>query len=150
MTDAPILTAADMWRQRLRAAGLRATTPRISALLYLEEHPHRDAAAVLHGIQDAGGSATLQGVHVLLRELTEHKLLRRVDLPESGSARFETRTADNHHHLRCIHCGRIEDVDCAIGHAPCLVPSETHGMQILAADVTFQGLCSECQKSTTA
>lgn len=136
---------ADAWRTQLREAGLRATEPRIAALLYLQEHPHSDAASVVKGIEAAGSKVTLQGAHTLLRELAEHGLLRRVDIPESGSTRYETRTHDNHHHLRCIKCGRIEDVDCAIGAAPCLTPSDAHRMKIVAADVTFQGICTDCQ-----
>lgn len=136
----------EAWRERLRAAGLRVTAPRLAALDFLQTHPHSDAAGVLEGITAHGTTATLQGVHTLLKELAEHQFLRRVDLPDSGSARYETRIHDNHHHLRCVDCGRIEDVDCAIGAAPCLTPSDDHGMKILAADVTFQAVCADCQQ----
>ena len=29
---------------------------------------------------------------------------------------------DNHHHLICSECGAVQDVDCAVGPAPCLTP----------------------------
>lgn len=56
-----------------------------------------------------------------------------------------TRVADNHHHLVCRSCGRVEDVDCAVGHAPCLEPAERLGYVVSRAEVTFWGLCEKCQ-----
>ncbi|MBU3995269.1 MAG: transcriptional repressor, partial [Actinobacteria bacterium] len=53
-------------------------------------------------------------------------------------------TADNHHHVQCIVCHRIEDVDCVVGEAPCLTPHDAHGMRVLEASVTFRGVCAAC------
>ena len=89
---------------------------------------------------------SVQAVHVIVRDLVAAGLLRRIDLPETSSVRYETQTSDNHHHLQCVVCGRIEDVDCVIGEAPCLEPSQTHGMKILFAEVVFGGLCPECEE----
>ena len=59
-------------------------------------------------------------------------------------ARYESRTDDNHHHLVCRSCGRIVDIDCTIGAAPCLTPAEDHGFVIDEAEVVFWGLCPSC------
>jgi Fur family ferric uptake transcriptional regulator len=59
-------------------------------------------------------------------------------------ARYESRVADNHHHVVCRRCGTIADVDCAVGHAPCLTPSDDHGFRIDEAEVTYWGLCPDC------
>ena len=67
-------------------------------------------------------------------------------LPDSASARYETRIGDNHHHIQCIVCGRIEDLDCTVGHAPCLAPSHDHGMRIIEASVTYRAICAACDK----
>jgi Fe2+ or Zn2+ uptake regulation protein len=48
----------------------------------------------------------------------------------------------------CIRCGAIRDVDCVIGAAPCLTPSDASGFTVFAAEVTFNGLCEDCQSST--
>ncbi|MFP3701356.1 hypothetical protein SB758_38380, partial [Burkholderia sp. SIMBA_013] len=55
---------------------------------------------------------------------------------------------DNHHHAVCTSCGRVEDVDCAVGHAPCLTPhwsGNSKPMTIRIADVLYQGICQDCQ-----
>jgi Fur family ferric uptake transcriptional regulator len=62
-------------------------------------------------------------------------------------ARYESRVGDNHHHVVCRSCGAIADVDCAVGAAPCLIASDTHGFVIDEAEVTYWGLCPDC--STT-
>jgi Fur family transcriptional regulator, stress-responsive regulator len=56
----------------------------------------------------------------------------------------------NHHHLVCRGCGMVEDIDCAVGHAPCLKPSEDRrlGYVIDEAEVTFWGLCADCWQAS--
>jgi len=64
--------------------------------------------------------------------------------PAGSVARYESRVADNHHHVVCRSCGAIADVDCAVGDAPCLTASHDHGYAIDEAEVTYWGLCLEC------
>ena len=52
--------------------------------------------------------------------------------------------ADNHHHIVCRSCGAVADVDCAVGEAPCLTPSQHHGYTIDEAEVIYWGLCPDC------
>jgi Fur family ferric uptake transcriptional regulator len=59
--------------------------------------------------------------------------------------RYESRVGDNHHHLVCRGCGVAVDVDCAVGEAACLEPSDPNGFRIDEAEVTFWGLCPSCQ-----
>jgi Fur family ferric uptake transcriptional regulator len=40
--------------------------------------------------------------------------------------------------------GAIADVDCLVGHAPCLTPSDDSGYEIDEADVTHWGRCPRC------
>ncbi len=41
------------------------------------------------------------------------------------------------------------DVDCAVGPAPCLAPSDDHGFAIDEAEVIYSGLCPECAASNS-
>ena len=131
------------WTGRIRAAGLRVTKPRLAVLDALERNPHATADEVLADVRTALPEITVQSIYVVLHSLTDAGLLRQLDLANSP-ARYETRVDDNHHHAVCTVCGRIEDVACAVGHAPCLAPSETHGMSIHVADVVYQGVCPNC------
>ncbi|WP_449276816.1 Fur family transcriptional regulator [Leucobacter sp. GX24907] len=136
--------------ERLRAHGLRVTSGRVATLGYLEEHPHSSAAEIHTALADELPSLSTQSVHNIVHDLTSCGILRRIDLPGTSSALYETRIGDNHHHVQCIVCHRIEDVPCAVGSAPCLTPGDTHGMRIVEAAVTFSGICSDCDAAQTA
>jgi Fur family ferric uptake transcriptional regulator len=72
--------------------------------------------------------------------------VRRIE-PAGSPARFETRVGDNHHHVVCRACGVVADVDCARGKAPCIEPAAGHGFSIDEAEVTYWGLCPDCQET---
>ena len=81
--------------------------------------------------------------------LGEVGLVRRIE-PAGSPARYELRGGDNHHHLVCTECGRLEDVPCTVGHAPCLTPAEDHDFEIEVAEVVFRGRCSRCRETLAA
>lgn len=135
-------------RERLRAAGLRVTKPRLAVLRWLAGHPHSTADQVASAVRRQLGSVSTQAVYDVLHACTSAGLLRRIE-PAGHPARFEARTADNHHHLVCRACGRTEDVDCVQGAAPCLAPSSTAGYAVDEAEVVFWGYCPDCRSSAT-
>ena len=61
-----------------------------------------------------------------------------------ATARYESRVGDNHHHVVCRSCGAIADVDCVVGHAPCLTASDDHGFVVDEAEVVYWGTCPDC------
>lgn len=130
----------------LRQASLRVTGPRVAVLTALAAHPHADVDTVATAARRELGSVSTQAVYDVLRALTEAQLVRRIE-PAGSPARFEVRVGDNHHHIVCRDCGAIADVDCAVGDAPCLEASQTHGFVIDEAEVTFWGLCPSCTTS---
>jgi Fe2+ or Zn2+ uptake regulation protein len=132
--------------ERLREVGLRVTAPRLATLDWLTAHPHATAEQVAEGVRRRLGSVSTQAIYDVLHACTQGGLLRRIE-PAGHPARYETRTDDNHHHLVCRGCGRTEDVDCVVGHAPCLAPSESAGFLVDEAEVVFWGHCPDCSRS---
>jgi Fur family ferric uptake transcriptional regulator len=132
--------------RRLRAAGLRVTAPRLAVLAAVREQPHATVEAIAAGARARAGSVSIQAVYDVLRALAGAGLMRRIE-PAGSPARFEARVGDDHHHLVCRVCGAVTDVDCAVGHAPCLVPDGASGYLIDEADVTYWGVCPACQTS---
>ena len=57
---------------------------------------------------------------------------------------------DNHHHLICRVCGRVVDVECAVGDAPCLTAADDRGYEIDEAEVAYWGRCPECVAAARA
>ena len=136
--------AADAAVAALRGCGLRVTAPRRAVLAWLAEHPHSTADAVGTGVRAELGTISTQAVYDVLAACVDAGLVRRIE-PAGHPARFERRVADNHHHLVCRRCGATADVDCVVGAAPCLEPSDSHGFAVDEAEVVFWGLCPSCQ-----
>jgi Fur family ferric uptake transcriptional regulator len=131
----------------LRAAALRVTRPRLAVLGVLREHAHATTDEVLGLVRGQLPEVSHQAVYDVLRALTASGLVRRIE-PQGSVARYEVRVGDNHHHLVCRSCGVIADVDCSVGAAPCLTPSEDHGFVVDEAEVTYWGLCRTCAAPT--
>ncbi len=140
MRAAPV----DLLRQR----GLRATAQRVAVLRAVSGEPHVTADAVADTVRAEIGAISLQGVYDALAVLVDGDLIRRIQ-PAGSPARFEARVADNHHHVICRLCGRMADVDCAVGSAPCLTAVDDMGYQIDEAEVIYWGRCPECAAATS-
>jgi Fur family ferric uptake transcriptional regulator len=128
----------------LRSAGLRVTRPRLAVLEVLTHGGHLEVDDIARRVRARLDSVSTQGVYDVLAALTRAGLARRIE-PAGSPARYEARVGDNHHHIVCRGCGAIEDVDCAVGERPCLQPASNHGFEVDEAEVTFWGLCPECQ-----
>jgi len=127
----------------LREAALRVTRSRLAVLSAVHEHPHADTDSVLVAVRRDVGDVSHQAVYDGLAALTAAGLVRRIQ-PMGSVARYEARIGDNHHHLVCRSCGGIVDVDCAVGEAPCLTPSDGAGYEIDEAEVIYWGRCPAC------
>ncbi len=129
--------------QMLRAAALRVTRPRVAVLAAVHTHPHADTDSIIRAVRDDLPDVSHQAVYDVLRALTATSLVRRIQ-PAGSVARYEARVGDNHHHVVCRSCGAIADVECAVGHAPCLTASDDSGFAIDEAEVVYWGLCPDC------
>jgi Fur family transcriptional regulator, stress-responsive regulator len=133
----------------LRARGLRVTRPRLAVLEVLERsRGHLDVEQIAIQVRQRLDTVSTQAVYDVLSALSRAGLARRIE-PAGSPARYESRVGDNHHHVVCRGCGEIADVDCAVGEAPCLTPSQAHGFVLDEAEVTFWGLCPACQAKRT-
>jgi Fur family ferric uptake transcriptional regulator len=132
---------------RLRQAGLRVTAPRLAVMSAVRSRPHATVEEIGASVRDRVGAVSVQAVYDVLRALAAAGLARRIE-PAGSPARFELRVGDNHHHVVCRVCGAVADVDCAVGHAPCLIPEDASGYAVDEADVTYWGICPACQTTT--
>jgi len=94
-------------------------------------------------VRERLGAVSTQGIYDALGALVGAGLARQIE-PAGSPALYEARAGDNHHHLVCRGCGAVVDVDCVVGPAPCLEPSDRLGFVIDEAEITFWGRCSDC------
>ena len=137
------MTETVEYESLLREADLRVTRPRVAVLNAVYDNPHADTNSIIEAVRGELPDVSHQAVYDVLRAFTDTGLVRHIQ-PPGSVARYESRVGDNHHHIVCRSCGAIADVDCAVGHAPCLTASNDHGFVIDEAEVVYRGLCPEC------
>jgi Fur family transcriptional regulator, stress-responsive regulator len=141
---------AQDYADQLRAVDLRVTRPRLAALEAVHDRPHADTESIFAAVRAGLPEVSRQAVYDVLAALTAVGLVRRIQ-PAGSVARYESRVGDNHHHVVCRSCGVIADVDCAVGEAPCLTPSDFEGVLdgfvLDEAEVIYWGLCADCAAS---
>jgi Fur family ferric uptake transcriptional regulator len=130
---------ADLLRER----GIQVTAQRLAVLRAVAGQPHTTADSVAEIVKKEIGAISRQSVYDALSVLADEGLIRRIQ-PAGSPARYETRVGDNHHHVVCRTCGRMADVDCAVGFAPCLSAADDKGYEIDEAEVIYWGRCPEC------
>jgi Fur family ferric uptake transcriptional regulator len=127
----------------LREHGVQVTVQRLAVLRAVSSYPHSTADEVAERVRAEIGTISRQAVYDALGILADNNLIRRIQ-PAGSPALYECRVGDNHHHLICRTCGKTADVDCTVGNAPCLAPSDSAGYRIDEAEVIFWGTCPEC------
>ncbi len=108
---------------------------------------HLEVDAIAEEVRTRIESVSTQAVYDVLGAFARVGLARRIE-PAGSSARYEHRVGDNHHHVVCRGCGALGDVECVVGAAPCLDPSNAMGFTVDEAEVTFWGLCPSCQEKS--
>ena len=127
----------------LRQHGLHVTAQRLAVLRAVSSRPHGTADDIDKIVRAELGAISRQAVYDALGILTDKGVLRRIQ-PAGSPARYEDRVGDNHHHLICRACGRMVDVDCAVGYTPCLTAAADSAYEIDEAEVIYWGRCPEC------
>lgn len=97
-------------KELLRNAGYKATPGRLALLEFLRKSKKpMSVAKIVHGLR--GKKIDQVTAYRAIEALEKIGLVRKVDL-RHGHADYEF-AADDHHHLICAQCGRIEDFqDC--------------------------------------
>lgn len=132
----------------LRRHGIQVTAQRLAVLQTVSDSPHGTADDICEMVRAEIGAISRQAVYDALGLLTEKGLIRRIQ-PAGSSARYEGRVGDNHHHLICRTCGRMVDVDCAVGATPCLDAADDQGFEIDEAEVIYWGQCPTCRAAAS-
>ena len=132
----------------LREHGLQVTAQRLAVLDAVAHHPHSSAPELAEAVRQEIGAISRQSVYDTLTALADQRIIRAIQ-PAGSPTRYEDRVGDNHHHLVCRRCDRLVDVDCAVGEAPCLTPSDAWHFDVHEAEVIFWGTCPECRSAVS-
>ena len=103
---------------------------------------HPSPEAVYEQVRRHIPSISLATVYKNLKTFVQHGMLREVSL-HHGSARIETRP-EPHHHLVCVQCKSIADIDESEFEPVRLKNRAPNGFKVHRYSIEIQGLCKGC------
>ena len=130
----------------LRQQGFKVTAQRLAVLRAVSGRPTSPPTTWSRSSGPTSAPSRGRAVYDAVGVLADMGLLRRIQ-PAGSPARYEDRVGDNHHHLICRACGRMVDVDCAVGAVPCLTAADDAGYDIDEAEVIYWGRCPACRQA---
>jgi Fe2+ or Zn2+ uptake regulation protein len=129
----------------LRARGQRVTPQRLVINRTLQDlNRHVSAEEVLEAVEPRLPNVSLPTVYSTLELLGELDLVRRVG-PAGGRVLFDPRM-DEHEHVVCSVCGRVEDLDTHVDASSALEAAGRAGWSDPAAATIVTGVCERCAK----
>ena len=112
------------------------------AVLRLQSHPTADE--VYTEAIKVHPTISRTTVYRNLKDLCNQGVISRRVIPGSPD-RFDYITG-NHFHVRCVFCGRIEDVDVDYAEEHSVPVKDSHGFRITGHSIVFDGVCPDCDK----
>ena len=129
----------------LRQNNLKITPQRRLILgLLTDDDSHPTADQIYQRVIDVMPNVSRTTVYNTLHELVALDALTEVQDPGTGGLRYDTNT-EQHHHLLCTHCHTLIDIERDFAGIN-LTPAEAAGYQIERHQVTFYGVCPDCQQ----
>ncbi|HTY39983.1 MAG TPA: Fur family transcriptional regulator [Candidatus Paceibacterota bacterium] len=132
----------------LRRKGFRVTPGRLETLSVLQKaRAPINVEEILEKLKTEPNKVT---VYRALKEFKEAGVVRQVDF-QHNHAHYELAILAEHHHLVCLHCGRIEDVHrCGVGEIQAAaLRASKHFAEIRQHALEFYGVCKACSKKPT-
>jgi Fur family ferric uptake transcriptional regulator len=134
-------------RVELHRVGFRSGGARNAVLEYLATRECCVSAQELFdGLRAEGRAVGIASVYRVLDQLTELRLVHRVDLAD-GVTRFEPARPDgeHHHHLVCGTCGKVEPFDDGVLERALERVAGDRGYALVQHDVVLHGSCGACR-----
>lgn len=128
----------------LHARGQRATPQRLVILRELRRRGRHATADQIRGSVRAElpGTST-PTVYATLELLVDLGLAQRVDAG-TGPTLYDPRV-DDHQHMVCRRCGRIDDLDYQLDETPIMTAAAAAGFDPTGAELIVTGLCPDCR-----
>jgi len=111
-------------------------------------HSHPSADEIYELVRRRLPRISLGTVYRNLQILSECGLIQKLELG-SGQSRFDG-NPDNHYHVRCVRCGRVEDVAIEPIPIPESAVRELNNYDISGHRLEFIGVCPNCKQGQTS
>jgi Fe2+ or Zn2+ uptake regulation protein len=139
------LRARQHLKQTLSTGGFHFTEQRAAVFAYLSQVAHHPTAEEVYlAVKQQLPKVSLATVYKNLEALIESGVASKLTYGDS-STRYDIRT-DHHHHLRCVACGKIWDVEPKEGSDWLKTLKPRPGFQVTDFRLEILGHCRDCWK----
>ncbi len=87
---------------------------------------------------------SLGTVYRNLEILSASGLIQKIEVPGTMK-RFDGNT-DIHHHMRCLSCGAVKDIEPGLAISLPEIPGDIDGYRVVDCRLDLVGICPECRK----
>jgi Fur family transcriptional regulator, peroxide stress response regulator len=122
--------------------GLLTTQRKVILDIVSDSYDHPTAADIMERLKSRGHQVAYATVYNSLRFLTDEGLVRELKL-DGDASRYDARTED-HHHIQCTACGRVDEVMTEAPKDWLQKISEETGYAVQEEHFFFKGVCTEC------
>lgn len=134
---------------RLRAAGLRATPQRVALIAHLASlRAPQSIQDIAHALEETCDQVT---VYRMIDAFAKAGIVREVNIHGERPLYELTDAGDDHHHLVCTNCRKVEDfVGCDVEEIirDALTHSR-HFSTVTSHSFDLYGLCTSCAPTST-
>jgi len=132
---------------RLRASGQRLTPQRLLILeLLYARGDHATADEIFAAARERYPYLNISTVYRTLELLRDIGILSETDLGD-GRRQFALLSDDRHHHLICLHCGDVQEIDDQLFDGLRAGLQESHGFTARIDHLALFGACEVCAAS---
>ena len=129
----------------LKVAGLRATSQRNLILEIIRQGKgHLDADEIYRRARLKEPRLSLSTVYRNLLKFKEQGLVDELHFDE-GHHHYEAKASTEHHHLKCLGCGRVIEFDYHLADHITANVAQAKGFTITEAEVSLSGYCARCR-----
>lgn len=134
--------------QNLRSKGYRITPARRSIVTWVLQNPRPFLSnELIEGVYKSGLKINESTIYREINFLIDQGVIKTLML-QPGITHYESTLMDHHHHLYCVDCGSVQDINCdsmkeAVGDVE--QQAYQYGFKVLEHQVEFQGLCKDCK-----
>ncbi|WP_115991728.1 Fur family transcriptional regulator [Cohnella lupini] len=130
----------------MRKAGAMTVQRRTIYDILATAQDHPTAADIIERLKAGGHNFAYATVYNTLKYLTEEGLVHELKL-EGDASRYDARTED-HQHIVCTSCGKVDEVFAETPSDWLLTISKQTGYEITKEQILFKGVCEECLSAT--
>jgi Fur family ferric uptake transcriptional regulator len=132
--------------QRLRDAGHKLTTARLTVLHVLESSSgHMSSAAILEAVNQLDPEIGRASVFRTLELFTRLALIRPTYIDSSTTPNYVLLPDGHHHHIICTNCHRVIEFDeCALGPLTHELEAR-YNVHLTGHLLELYGLCENCR-----